>query len=222
MNQRTRIKICGLRTERDVQAAVEAGADAVGFVFAPSSPRYLEPDAAADLACILPPFVQAVGLFVDQKATDVAAIAGDACLDLVQLHGREDRRLVEEVREQWPVIKAVRFSPDAITLWGAETNLDLLLVDGSDGGRGKTCDWAALAAMRHQIKAPLMLAGGLTPDNVAEAIRTVRPYAVDVSSGVERERGVKDPALIRAFCAAVREADRWILDPAESSEGGSA
>jgi len=204
---RTRIKVCGLRTPGDVEAAVQAGADAVGFVFAPSSPRCIEPDAAADLACLLPPFIQAVGLFVDRSAEDVVAMAEDACLDFVQLHGREDQRTVEAVRERWPVIRAIRFSPEAIARWGPETGIDLLLVDGSDGGAGQRFDWRALAAQRDSIRTPLMIAGGLTAENVGEAIRTVRPFAVDVSSSVERERGVKDPALIRAFCRAVACAD---------------
>ncbi len=205
---RTRIKVCGLRTPGDVEAAVEAGADAVGFVFAPSSPRCIEPEAAADLACLLPPMVQAVGLFVDRPAKEVIAIAQDASLDLVQLHGREDQRTVDAVREHWPVIRAVRFAPEAVDAWAMSADIDVLLVDGSDGGGAQTFDWSALAAQRESIRVPLMIAGGLTPGNVGEAIRLVRPFAVDVSSGVESERGVKDPALIRAFCAAVREADR--------------
>lgn len=207
MSGRTRIKICGLRSEADVAAAVEAGADAVGFVFAPSSPRFIEPQAAADLACLLPPFVQAVGLFVDRPVVDVLAMAEDACIDLVQLHGREDQRTIDAVREHWPVIRAIRFSPEAIARWGPERGIDVLLVDGSEGGAAQCFDWRALAAQRDSIRSLLMIAGGLTAENVGEAIRTVRPFAVDVSSGVERERGVKDPALIRAFCRAVREAD---------------
>jgi len=205
---RTRIKICGLRTERDVLAAVESGADAVGFVFAQASPRYIEPEAAADLVCLLPPFVEAVGLFANEKAMDVCELASEACVGFVQLHGQEDLKCVARVREEFAVIKAVQFDDEAMRQWTKTDDIDMLLVDGSDGGQGTAFDWGALAAQRHSIQAPLMLAGGLTPDNVAEAIRGIRPYAVDVSSGVERERGVKDPELIRRFCEAVRVADQ--------------
>lgn len=208
MNGRTRVKICGLRTERDVLAAVEAGADAVGFVFVQSSPRYIEPEAAADLVCLLPPFVESVGLFANEKAMDVCDAAGEACVGFVQLHGHEDLKCVERVREEFAVIKAIQFDDEAMRQWAKTADIDMLLVDGSEGGQGATFDWDALAAQRHSIKAPLMLAGGLTPDNVVEAIRRLRPYAVDVSSGVESERGVKDPELIRQFCAAVRMADQ--------------
>lgn len=208
MNARTRIKICGLRTEADVLAAIDAGADAVGFVFVPSSPRYIDPDRAADLVCMLPPFVDAVGLFADQKAAEICELAGEACVEMVQLHGREDRQCVEMVRDEFAVIKGIRFSAENVQKWAGADSIEILLVDGSDGGQGETLDWAALAAQRDSIKLPLMLAGGLTADNVAEAIATVRPYAVDVSSGVENRPGVKDAGLIRQFCAAVRRADQ--------------
>ncbi len=208
MTDRTRVKICGLRSEADVLAAIDAGADAVGFVFVRSSPRYVEPEAAADLVCMLPPLIDAVGVFADEKAAVVCEIAGEACINLVQLHGSEDAACVEMVREAYPVIKGIRYGDDAMRCWAGEMNIDMLLVDGSEGGRGAALDWQALAAQRGSIRAPLMLAGGLTPDNVGEAIAAVRPYAVDVSSGVERERGVKDPALIRRFCRAVRGADQ--------------
>ncbi len=208
MTAHTRIKICGLRTEADVLAAVDAGADAVGFVFVRSSPRYIDPDAAAELVCLLPPFVDAVGLFADQKTSEVCGMAGEACVEMVQLHGREDRQCVERVRDEFAVIKGIRFTTQAVQQWGGADSIDMLLVDGSEGGQGETLDWAALAAQRDSIKAPLMLAGGLTASNVATAIAAVRPYAVDVSSGVESRPGVKDAALIHQFCAAVRRADQ--------------
>ena len=208
MNARTRIKICGLRTEADVRAAVDAGVDAVGFVFVHSSPRYIDPGAAAELACLLPPFVDAVGLFADQKASEICDMAGEACVQMVQLHGREDRQCVELVRNEFAVIKGIRFSNQAVQQWGGVNSVDMLLVDGSEGGKGETLDWAALAAQRESIEPPLMLAGGLTADSVARAIAAVRPYAVDVSSGVESRPGVKDAALIHQFGAAVRRADQ--------------
>lgn len=208
MNARTRIKICGLRTEADVLAAIDAGADAVGFVFVRSSPRYINPEAAAELACMLPPFVDAVGLFADQKAAEICELAGEACIEIVQLHGREDLQCVELVRDEFMVIKGIRYSAQNVRQWAGTDSIDMLLVDGSEGGQGQTLDWASLAAQRDSINAPLMLAGGLTPENVGQAIAMVRPYAVDVSSGVENQPGVKDPTLIRQFCAAVRVADQ--------------
>ncbi len=207
MTGRTRIKICGLRTEADVAAAVDAGADAVGLVFVPGSPRWIDAEQAAELVCALPPLVDSVGVFADAPLEEVIALASDACVGMVQMHGCEDRRLLEVVRDDFAVIRAVEFSADAIAAWGSDAGIDMLLVDGSAGGLGETLDWKSLAAHRGRITRPLILAGGLTPDNVGDAIRLVRPYAVDVSSGVEIERGVKEPALIRAFCDAVREAD---------------
>ncbi|MCC6908825.1 MAG: phosphoribosylanthranilate isomerase [Phycisphaerales bacterium] len=207
MTARTRVKICGLRSEADVFAAVDAGADAVGFVFVRSSPRYIEPEAAADLVCLLPPLVHAVGVFADEKAAVVCEIAGEACINLVQLHGSEDAACVEMVREAFPVIKGIRYGEEAMRRWSGVESIDMLLVDGSDGGGGATLDWRALAGQRDSIRAPLMLAGGLTRENVGEAIAAVRPYAVDVSSGVEAERGIKNPDAIRRFCDAVRSAD---------------
>jgi len=208
MNARTRIKICGLRTGAEVRAAIDAGADAVGFVFVRSSPRYIDPDTAAEFTCMLPPFIDAVGLFADQKAAEICRLAGEACVEIVQLHGREDPQCVQLVRDEFAVIKGIRYSADTLRQWAGVDSIDMLLVDGSDGGQGETLDWAALAAQRDLINAPLMLAGGLTAGNVAEAIIKVQPYAVDVSSGVESRPGVKDPALIHQFCAAVRAADQ--------------
>lgn len=212
---RTRIKICGIRDDRGLDAAVEAGADAVGFVFAKKSPRFVDPDVAAGLTALLPPFMSAVGLFVDQSSSEVARIAEAALIDIVQLHGAESAAVAHHLSSEFTVIKAIQFGRAALREWGRNTDIDLLLVDGSTGGEGTSFDWSALAATDPPIEAPLILAGGLTAANVESAIRQVRPYAVDVSSGVERERGVKDPDLIRAFCRAVRRAD----EAADDSEG---
>lgn len=208
MNDRTRIKICGLKTEEDVETAVTAGADAIGFVFAKGSPRRVDPELAAELSLLTPPFVQVVGLFVDMAPGEVARVAEIACIDMIQLHGGESERDIAALSAEFTVINAIQYDPAEVTRWGSNPDLDILLVDGSPGGLGAAFDWNALAAIQDEIEVPMMLAGGLTPDNVGEAIRSVHPYAVDVSSGVERERGAKDPALIRAFCAAVREADQ--------------
>jgi phosphoribosylanthranilate isomerase len=214
---RTRVKICGVRTPRDALAAVEAGADAIGLVFHPASPRAIDPTDAWAILGALPPFVSSVGLFVDATVDEFCEVEEVCPTDYSQLHGGED---VEVVRQCGPrVIKAVRFDPatirDQLALWDDVEEVDAILVDGSAGGQGTTFDWTALAEVvggaggtgSRTVKKPLILAGGLTPENVGAAIRSVRPFGVDVSSGVERERGVKDPALIRAFCAAVRQAD---------------
>ncbi|MFG0330823.1 MAG: N-(5'-phosphoribosyl)anthranilate isomerase [Phycisphaerales bacterium] len=209
-HQRTRIKFCGLKTESDVDAAVDAGADAVGFVFHRKSPRYIEPEIAADLALMLPPFVDAVGLFVDLHPSEVANIAEQAFVNIIQLHGDESPADAAALATEFPIIKAVQFDADTIRRWGDNLDLAMLLIDGSSGGMGEAFDWTALPPLMDEMESPVMLAGGLTPENVGEAIRVARPFAVDVSSGVERERGVKDPALIRAFGRAVAEADASI------------
>jgi len=212
MYDRTRIKICGLTTERDIEAAVRAGVDAVGFVFVKDSPRFITPDDAADLVCMLPPFITAIGLFVDTPASAVATQAADACIEIVQLHGRESEADIEQLHTEFAIIRGVQFGSSQFQQWKSSIRIDMLLVDGSSGGQGKKFAWKSLLQEKPDLKQPLILAGGLTPQNVGDAIKIVRPFAVDVSSGVESERGKKDRALIRAFCRAVREADHH-LDP---------
>jgi phosphoribosylanthranilate isomerase len=207
---RTRIKICGVRSSAIARRAVGAGADALGFVFARSSPRFIEPTEAALIVAELPPFVASVALTVDMPAEQAAELQGVCPTDYHQLHGGES---VELARACGPrVIKAIRFNEATIdadlACWAGVSEVGAILIDGSPGGLGESFDWSLLAKRREQCDKPIILAGGLTPDNVVEAIQTVRPFAVDVSSGVESERGVKDPDLIDAFCAAVRCADR--------------
>lgn len=205
---RTRTKICGLRDRESIDAAVHAGADAVGFVFVRSSPRYIDPDQAAQLMLGLPPFVSAVGLFQNTPIDAFIEIERRCPTHYTQLHGTES---VELVRKCGPAIKAVMFDAntiaDEIARWNEIDEVEALLVDGSWGGRGVSFDWSQIVEPARALRKPLILAGGLTPDNVGEAVRMVRPFAVDVSSGVESERGVKDPSLIEAFCQAVRAAD---------------
>jgi phosphoribosylanthranilate isomerase len=206
---RTRIKICGIRDAESAFVAVESGADAIGFVFAPGSPRTITPDAAWEVAAVLPPFVQTVGLFVDPKL-DAFDQAREACpTDLVQLHGTEPEPVVRDCGPD--VVKAVRYDRSTIEAelmrWNRVDDVVAVLVDGGPGGTGEKADWDHLAEVASATDHPLILAGGLTPENVGEAIAAVRPYAVDVSSGVESEPGTKDPAKIAAFCRAVREAD---------------
>lgn len=206
---RTRIKICGVRDEVAALAAAECGADAVGFVFAPNSFRRITPDEACDIALTLPPFVAKVGLFVDAGIDMIDSTRSLCPLDYVQLHGLEDEHATQEVSPF--VIKAIRFDPGTIDReierWNHVAEIDALLIDGGAGGEGKTIDWAALAHSAPACNHPIILAGGLNPANVADAIRAVSPWAVDVSSGVESVPGKKDPRLIAAFCDAVRHAD---------------
>jgi len=208
---RTRIKICGIRTADIAHAAIEAGADALGFVFVRSSARFVEPETAADIMWSLPPMVTTVGVYMNASIDTFSDIEELCPTHYAQLHGNEDE---PTVRACGPAIKAIRYDAatirDDLQRWSAIDEVDSILVDGSAGGEGVGLDWSGLAAAVQEVglTIPLILAGGLRPDNIAEAIRIVRPYAVDVSSGVERDRGDKDPALIEAFCQAAREADR--------------
>lgn len=204
---KTRIKICGLTREADVDAAVAAGADAIGFVFYPPSPRYVTPERAAELARRLPPFVAAVGLFVNPEPAQVEAVLAKVPLEVLQFHGDETESQCR--RYLRPYLKAARVRPDldlvqyAAAYPSARAILLDAFVDGYGGG-GKTFDWSLIPAGLAQS---IVLSVGLDGDNVAEAVRRVRPAAVDVSSGVEAAKGIKDAAKIRAFIAAVRSAD---------------
>jgi len=202
VSRRTRIKICGITTPEAATAAVDAGADAIGLVFAQGSPRCIDAPTATRLLEMIPPLVITVGVYRDLRPDS------DPMTDrvgMLQLHGGEDETLIAGLAE--PVIRGFPFSPEAIARWDACPNVAALLVDGPRGGTGEVFDHRSLAALANTITRPVFLAGGLTPDNVGDAIRVVRPYAVDVSSGVESAPGVKDPSLIAAFCDAVRRAD---------------
>jgi phosphoribosylanthranilate isomerase len=206
---RTRIKICGITDEDGLFGACDAGADAVGFVFYPKSKRFIEPDEAFDLISFLPPFVSSVGLFVDASIERFSDIEEVCPTDRSQLHGNESE---DVVRQCGPgVIKAVKFESATIERelkkWSSIDEVDAILVDGSAGGEGIAFSWEGLAKVKAACTKPLILAGGLTAENVGDAIRVVRPWAVDVSSGVERD-GAKDRGLMKALCDAVREADR--------------
>lgn len=206
---RTRIKICGITDEEALFAACDAGADAVGFVFHPKSRRFIEPEDAFELVSFLPPFVSSIGLFVDASVDRFSDIEELCPTDRVQLHGSESE---DVVRRCGPgVIKAVKFDPATIekelSRWHEIDEVDAILVDGSAGGEGVAFDWTALAKVKSATSKPLILAGGLTPENVGDAIRAVRPFAVDVSSGVESAPGEKSRELMVKFCDAVRRAD---------------
>ncbi len=205
---RVRIKICGITRLEDSQAAVDLGVDALGFVFWPQSPRFIAPERAAAIIRRLPPFVTAVGLFVDPADADVAA-ALDAGCDLLQFHGDESPAQCAEqsARHHRPWIKALRVNAAtdlraaAQRYVGARALLLDAFVDGVPGGTGSRFDWTLIP---RDLALPVVLAGGLTPGNVGDAIRMVRPFAVDVSGGVEAAKGIKDRARMAAFIEGAR------------------
>jgi phosphoribosylanthranilate isomerase len=212
LTNRTRIKICGLTRDEDLDSAVASGADAVGFVLYPKSPRAVSLRRATELAGRLPPFVTPVLLFVNAHRDEV-----DAALDaipnaLLQFHGDEQPADCERFRR--PYLRAARMAPglallDFATAYASAAGLLLdAHVDGYGGG-GKAFDWSLVPA---HVPLPVVLSGGLNPANVIDGVMSVRPWAVDVSSGVESAKGIKDPALMRRFCEAVREADARIAD----------
>jgi phosphoribosylanthranilate isomerase len=200
------VKICGITRADDAAAAVEAGAGAIGFVFWPESPRFIDPYRARAIASTLPPFVTAVGVFVNQPLQHVNAVASLVRLGAVQLHGDETPEYAAAVSS--PVVKAVSLGPMDDVRVGAWPASTTLLLDAHDpvmrGGTGRPIDWTAAAAVAAQRT--ILLAGGLTPDNVMEAVAQVRPFGIDVSSGVERTPGVKDHRRIRALFEALRTA----------------
>ena len=209
-----RVKICGITRPDDGRHAARAGADAIGLVFYPPSPRYVSPRQAADIVAALPPFVTTVGLFVDAPPEQIAALLEQVPLDMLQFHGDESPEYCAAFQRPW--IKALRMrdgvDPRAeADRYGAAGARGLLVdsyVPGVPGGTGERFDWDRLPA---NPSLPLVLAGGLDPANVAEAVRRVRPWAVDVSGGVEvigvdgrRQGGIKDPAAVSAFVRAAR------------------
>ena len=193
------VKICGITRKEDAIAAVDAGARALGFVFWPESPRFLDPYRARAIVATLPPFVTAVGLFVNQPAEYVTGVASLVRLGAVQLHGDESIAFADAIRT--PLIKALTLG-DRIDAWPERATV---LLDAHDpvqrGGTGRTIDWTAAAAVA--ASRPILLAGGLTPENVAEAVARVRPFGIDVSSGVERSPGIKDHDKIKALFEAL-------------------
>jgi len=204
---RTRIKICGLTRLEDVQQAVAAGADALGLVFYPPSPRYVDLSTAAGLARAVPPFVSIVGLFVNVDPATVRATLAAVPLHVLQMHGDEDETYCRQFDR--PYIKAARVRPGMDLLQyaahfpSAQAILLDAFVDGYGGG-GEVFDWSLVPPA---LGKPLILSGGLEASNVGEAVRRLRPAAVDVSSGVEASKGVKDAEKMRAFVAAVRAAE---------------
>lgn len=212
MSVRTRVKICGLTREADVAAAIEAGADALGFNLYARSARHVSLDRAVELAASLPPFVTPVLLFVNHTRGEVAAACAALPHALLQFHGDEAPADCEAAGR--PYLRAVRMAAGTDLLdWARrfESAAALLLdahVEGYGGG-GKRFDWSLIPP---DVRSPLVLSGGLSPASVIDGVLAVRPYAVDVSSGVEASKGIKDAALMRRFCEAVREADARLAD----------
>jgi phosphoribosylanthranilate isomerase len=197
------VKICGITRLEDAEAAVAEGASAIGFVFWPGSPRFIDPSLAKEIVAALPRSVAAVGVFVNQPARHVNRVAKLAGLSAVQLHGDEDERAAAEMT--LPVIKAVSVRDGALPdrQWPERV---MLLFDADDpirrGGTGMSANWPAAAAVARRRR--VLLAGGLRPDNVGEAIGCVRPFGIDVSSGVEQSPGIKDRRLLAALFEAIR------------------
>jgi phosphoribosylanthranilate isomerase len=220
LSQAVRVKLCGITREEDVRAAVAAGADAVGFVFAASSPRRVTAESASRLADLLPPFVAAVGVFAGDTAAQVREIAKAASIHVVQVHGDGVARELLADPRGLRVIPAVRLASaaDASDLASRFPGAPAILCDSAarsdrEGGSGVAFPWEWIergenAAAGKGVATPIVLAGGLTPENVAEAVRRVRPHAVDVSTGVETAPGVKDARLMAAFVAAAKGALR--------------
>lgn len=212
MQQRTRIKICGLSQEDDVAAAVESGADAVGFLLYAKSPRHVSAVRAGELARALPPFVTPVCVFVNAKADDINRALDSVPRAVLQFQGDETPAQCEAPRRSY--IRAVRMvqSLALVDFAHAFASASALLLDADVqgyGGGGKVFDWSLIPP---NVPLPVVLSGGLNPANVIDGVMRVRPWAVDVSSGVEASKGVKDAVLIRRFCEAVREADARIDD----------
>jgi phosphoribosylanthranilate isomerase len=210
MTQRTRIKICGLTREADVDAAVQAGADAVGFVLYEKSSRHVSLARAVELAQRLPAFVTPVALLVNATDAEVAATVAALPLALLQFHGDESPQRCQAAGR--PYLRAARMSEgfDLLDFATQFSNAQAILLDAhveGYGGGGKVFDWSLIPA---NVPSPVVLSGGLHAGNVTEGILQVRPWAVDVSSGVEADKGIKDAVLIRRFCDAVREADARI------------
>jgi len=205
---RTRVKICGITREQDALAAAECGADAIGLVFYPPSPRDVSLERAAEIVSVLPPFVTTVGLFVNADAESIAEAVERVGIDLIQFHGNECADYCAKHNRPW--IRALRMKDDLDLTASVQEygNARGVLLDayrpGLPGGTGETFDWSRIPI---ELAGRIVLAGGLNPDNVADAVRQVRPYAVDVSGGVEAQPGIKDADKIARFIEGVRSGE---------------
>ncbi len=203
------VKVCGTTSEADALLSVALGADAVGFIFAPSS-RQISPSVAREIARRLPPEILTVGVFRDeapQRVVDVVQFAG---LKAAQLHGRETPDQARSVRRRLPFVIQAFAAGDPAVARAGEYGVDAILLDSASPGSGRVFDWALVADAPPGLR--VIMAGGLTPDNVADAVGAVRPWGIDVVSGVEKEPGHKDPVKLRTFVAAARAAEPPVYD----------
>jgi len=206
---RTRVKICGITKPEDAIQAARSGADAIGLVFYDASPRHVTVEQACEIVSVLPPFVTVVGLVVNSAESQIRHLIEQVPIGLLQFHGDESPE--ECALFGKPYIKAIRMK-EGVDLIAAEKQFERaagLLLDvfktGEPGGTGERFDWSMIP---QGLTKPMVLAGGLNPDNVAGAVKKIRPYGVDVSSGVESEKGIKDRAKVARFIQAVRETDK--------------
>lgn len=201
----TKIKLCGLSRPCDIRAANELLPDYIGFVFAPKSQRYVSPEKAAELKQMLDPGIRAAGVFVDEKPQVIESLVSRGVIDAVQLHGREDEDYIQDLRKRLGstrIIQAFSIRSERDAKRAEESSADLILADSPGGGTGEVFDWGLL----RKIHRPYFLAGGLTPDNVGDAVNALAPYGVDVSSGIETD-GYKDRKKMEKFVLTVRWAD---------------
>ena len=208
---RVKVKVCGIRTLEEAQASIDAGADALGFNFWPRSPRYIAPEAAREIVAVLSPLVANIGVFVNEAREKIEATASDLRLAAVQLHGDESPEFCASITAA-KTIKALRVTEDFAPQSIERYSVSMILLDtgiaGSYGGTGSTFDWSVAAECARL--SPIILAGGLTAENVGEAILTVRPAAIDVCTGVEAEPGRKDLVKLRNFMLAVTKANAML------------
>ncbi len=209
MTPRTRIKICGITNQNDAQAAINHGADALGFIFVKESPRYINPADAAPIMFELPPMVSSIGVTQDLDIEKFCQVEQQCPCHTFQLHGKESPALVQQCGPG--IIKAFKYEEVTIKSqldrWAKFEEIDALLIDGSDGGQGKSFNWQHLAPLLVNYPKKIIIAGGLDATNVGEVINAIHPYAVDISTGVESEPGIKDHQKIADLCAAVHAAD---------------
>lgn len=204
----TRIKICGITREQDLHAVANSGADAIGLVFYEKSPRHMSIQQAAELMLPVPPFVTVVGLFVNPTVDYVRQVLANVSLDVLQFHGEESPEFCQQFNR--PYLKAIRVKAgvDLVECAARYARAQGLLLDafveGTQGGTGESFDWTLIP---QNLSLPVILSGGLHAGNVAEAVKQVRPYAVDVSSGVEVSKGIKDAAKVAAFIKEVKQID---------------
>jgi phosphoribosylanthranilate isomerase len=208
------VKICGITNAEDALLSVALGADALGFVFAPGSPRQITPAAGTDIMKRLPYGTLTVGVFRDEQPERVVEIVNTVGLTGAQLHGREPLSEVRWIRERVRFLVQAFNVADPALASVANGPVDMVLVDGTDPGSGKIFDWTLMDGVTSGV--PLLLAGGLTPENVGEAIRMIQPYGVDVSTGVEASPGRKDPRKLRHFIEVARDAAAHLQAPSSS------